>query len=323
MYSCRCLIFLGVIVFTFQEDEEQVIESNLRNTTSWFRQVCTLTQRSFLNMTRDIGYYWLRIIFYIAVSICIGTLFFHIGTNSNSILARAKCVSFIYGFMICLSCGGLPFFIEELKVNNWSFSLSKGNEILRFESRSSVKLSHLLSHQINPDMSNRNHSCKFITTRHNWHGRISLVTGLPNHSFGNRRSWSLKFMLCYVIYLLTNLRKNQVFYSERSKGHYGEAAFVLSNIISSFPFLLLISLSCGIIIYFMVQFHPGLNSCAFFCINLFCCLSVVESCIMAVAAVVPNMMMGIGVGTGVIVSESLICFLLIYEWIFVRTRWLI
>jgi ABC-type multidrug transport system permease subunit len=93
-----------------------------------------------------------------------------------------------------------------------------------------------------------------------------------------------------------------VFYGERSKGHCEEAAFVISNIISSFPFLLLVSLSSGIIIYFMVQFHPGVTNCAFFCINLFCCLSVVESCIMVVAAVVPNVMMGIGAGTGFIVS---------------------
>ncbi|KAK7378131.1 hypothetical protein VNO80_03568 [Phaseolus coccineus] len=186
-------------------NEEQGIKSYIGSTTTWRKQLCTLTKRSFLNMTRDIGYYWLRIIFYIMVGISIGTLFFHIGTENNSILARAKCVSFIYGFMIILSCGGLPFFIEELKV----------------------------------------------------------------------------------------------FYGERSKGHYGEAVFVVSNIISSFPFLVLTSLSSGTIIYFMVQFHPGLTNCAFFCINLFCCLSVVECCIMVVASLVPNVLMGIGTGTGV------------------------
>lgn len=102
---------------------------------------------------------------------------------------------------------------------------------------------------------------------------------------------------------VSNHNENQVFYGERSKGHYGEAAFVVSNIISSFPFLVLTSLSSGIIIYFMVQFHPGLSNCAFFCINLFCCLSVVECCIMIVASVVPNVLMGIGTGTGVIVSK--------------------
>ncbi|WJX78382.1 hypothetical protein P8452_61611 [Trifolium repens] len=188
--------------------EEEATNSNIvRSSANWWKQLSTLTKRSSLNMRRDLGYYWLRIIFYILTGITIGTLFFHIGTGNSSILARGKCVSFIYGFMIALSCGGLPFFIEELKV----------------------------------------------------------------------------------------------FYGERSKGHCEEAAFVISNIISSFPFLLLVSLSSGLIIYFMVQFHPGVTNCVFFCINLFCCLSVVESCIMVVAAVVPNVMMGIGAGTGFII----------------------
>ncbi|KAG5055111.1 hypothetical protein GLYMA_03G135200v4 [Glycine max] len=205
--SSKLMIDARKRIEQLKPNEEQEIKPYIGSSTTWRKQLYTLTERSFLNMTRDIGYYWLRIVFYILVGITIGTLFFHIGTGNNSILARGKCVSFIYGFMICLSCGGLPFFIEELKV----------------------------------------------------------------------------------------------FYGERSKGHYGEAAFVVSNIISSFPFLVLTSLSSGIIIYFMVQFHPGLSNCAFFCINLFCCLSVVECCIMIVASVVPNVLMGIGTGTGVIV----------------------
>ncbi|XP_045797656.1 ABC transporter G family member 15-like [Trifolium pratense] len=187
---------------------EILCNSNIvRSSANWWKQLSTLTKRSFLNMNRDLGYYWLRIIFYILTGITIGTLFFHIGTGNSSILARGKCVSFIYGFMISMSCGGLPFFIVELKV----------------------------------------------------------------------------------------------FYGERSKGHCGEAAFVISNLISSFPFLLLVSISSGVVIYFMVQFHPGFENCTFFCINLFCCLSVVESCIMVVAAIIPNVMTGIGTGTGFII----------------------
>jgi hypothetical protein len=97
--------------------EEEATNSNIaRSSANWWKQLSTLTKRSFLNMNRDLGYYWLRIIFYILTGITIGTLFFHIGTDNSSILARGKCVSFIYGFMIALSCGGLPFFIEELKV---------------------------------------------------------------------------------------------------------------------------------------------------------------------------------------------------------------
>jgi hypothetical protein len=97
--------------------EEEATNSNIvRSGAEWWKQLFTLTKRSSLNMRRDLGYYWLRIIFYILTGITIGTLFFHIGTGNSSILARGKCVSFIYGFMIALSCGGLPFFIEELKV---------------------------------------------------------------------------------------------------------------------------------------------------------------------------------------------------------------
>lgn len=95
-----------------------------------------------------------------------------------------------------------------------------------------------------------------------------------------------------------------MFYGERSKGHYGDGVFVLSNILSSFPFLVLTALFSGTIIYYMVQFHPGLSNFAFFCINLFCCLSVVEGCVMVVASLVPNVLMGIGIGTGVVVSKS-------------------
>lgn len=98
--------------------EEKVIESDVRSSVTWRKQLSTLTKRSYINMTRDLGYYWLRIIFYIMIGISIGTLFYHIGTDNNSILARGKLISFIYGFMICLSCGGLPFFIEELKVKS-------------------------------------------------------------------------------------------------------------------------------------------------------------------------------------------------------------
>ncbi|KAK7396229.1 hypothetical protein VNO78_17087 [Psophocarpus tetragonolobus] len=114
--SSKLMINARKKIQQLKHNEEQEIKRYIGSTTTWRKQLCTLTKRSFLNMTRDIGYYWLRIVFYMLVGITIGTLFFHIGTGNNSILARGKCVSFIYGFMICLSCGGLPFFIEELKV---------------------------------------------------------------------------------------------------------------------------------------------------------------------------------------------------------------
>ncbi|KAL9336342.1 hypothetical protein Peur_070830 [Populus x canadensis] len=97
------------------------------------------------------------------------------------------------------------------------------------------------------------------------------------------------------------IQETSVFRRERLGGDYGEAVLVLSNFFSSFPFLLAISLLSGTIIYYMVKFHPGFPHYAFFCINLFCCLSVIETCMMIVASLVPNVLMGIGIGTGVIV----------------------
>lgn len=84
--------------------------------TNMLKQLCTLTHRSFLNMFRDIGYSWLRIVFYILVSVSVGFLDFNIGTSNGAILSRSKCDLFIYGFMDFLCLGGLPFFLEELKV---------------------------------------------------------------------------------------------------------------------------------------------------------------------------------------------------------------
>ncbi|CAL1385694.1 unnamed protein product [Linum trigynum] len=81
----------------------------------WWSQFCTLTHRSSLHMCRDLGYYWLRIFFYIMVALSTGTLEFDIGTSSAAVIARGKVDGFLYGLMICLSIGGLPFFLDEIK----------------------------------------------------------------------------------------------------------------------------------------------------------------------------------------------------------------
>lgn len=99
----------------------------------------------------------------------------------------------------------------------------------------------------------------------------------------------------------------QVFSRERLNGHYGVAAFVIGNSLSSLPFLLLISVVSGSIVYFMVQLHPGWDHFLFFVLMLFACVACVESLMMAVASVVPNFLMGIITGAGIqvqIISPS-------------------
>ncbi|QHN82875.1 hypothetical protein HN51_059467 [Arachis hypogaea] len=88
---------------------------------TWWKQLRTLTKRSFVNMCKDVGYYWLRIIIYIIVSICVGTIYFDIGYSYTSILARVACGAFISGFMTFMSIGGFPSFIEEMKLGYYYF----------------------------------------------------------------------------------------------------------------------------------------------------------------------------------------------------------
>lgn len=76
-------------------------------------------------MCRDMGYYWVRIIVYILLSLCVGTIFYRLGTNYTSIFARGACAGFISGFMTFMSIGGFPSFLEEMKVR----VISKGDFI--------------------------------------------------------------------------------------------------------------------------------------------------------------------------------------------------
>lgn len=52
-------------------------------------QAYTLTKRSFVNMSRDFGYYWLRLVIYIVVTVCIGTIYLNVGTGYTSILVNS------------------------------------------------------------------------------------------------------------------------------------------------------------------------------------------------------------------------------------------
>nr|CAD1836251.1 unnamed protein product [Ananas comosus var. bracteatus] len=83
---------------------------------SFCMQAFTLTKRSFVNMSRDFGYYWLRLVIYLVVTICIGTIYLNVGTGYSSILARGACASFVFGFVTFMSIGGFPSFVEDMKV---------------------------------------------------------------------------------------------------------------------------------------------------------------------------------------------------------------
>lgn len=172
---------------------------------SWWKQLKTLTRRSFTNMCRDIGYYWLRIMIYIVVSLCVGSIYFNVGNSYNAIWARASCGAFISGFMSFMSIGGFPSFVEEVLV----------------------------------------------------------------------------------------------FYHERQNGHYGVAVYTVSNFLSAFPFLVAVSTATTSITYFMLKAHRDFAHYAYFAISIYTGVTAVESIMMVVASLVPNFLMGIISGAGI------------------------
>ncbi|KAL9261680.1 ABC transporter G family member 15-like protein [Drosera capensis] len=172
---------------------------------SWLKQLSVLTQRSFINMFRDVGYYWARLVTYIIVSLCVGTVFYNVGTTYTSILARGASGAFVSGFMVFMSIGGFPSFIEELKVFN--------------------------------------------------------------------REWV--------------------------SGYYGVAVYIVSNFLSSFPYLLAVSVVSAAICFYMV-YKQSFSQFIYYALILLGCISVVESCMMVVASLVSNYLMGVITGTGVI-----------------------
>ncbi|XP_020222754.1 ABC transporter G family member 11 [Cajanus cajan] len=87
-----------------------------RGHAGFLNQCLALTERSFLNMYRDLGYYWLRLVIYIALAITLGTVFYNLGTSYDSIKDRGSLVAFINGFITFMTIGGFPSFVEVMKV---------------------------------------------------------------------------------------------------------------------------------------------------------------------------------------------------------------
>ncbi|KAF7112841.1 hypothetical protein RHSIM_RhsimUnG0188300 [Rhododendron simsii] len=83
---------------------------------SFFTQCLVLTKRSSVNMSRDVGYYWLRLAIYIALAVGLGTLFYGVGTSYSSIRPRGALLMFITSFLTFMAIGGFPSFVEDMKV---------------------------------------------------------------------------------------------------------------------------------------------------------------------------------------------------------------
>ncbi|CAJ2678128.1 unnamed protein product [Trifolium pratense] len=177
-----------------------------KNHADFLTQCLILTRRSFVNMYREAGYYWLRLLIFGVLALSLGTMFFHIGSSNESIQARASLLVFVVTFVTFITVGGFPSFVEDMKV----------------------------------------------------------------------------------------------FERERLNGHYGVSAFTIGNTLSSIPFLLLMSLIPGPLVYYLVGLHQGHEQFVYFISMLFISVFLVEGLMMIVASMVPNFLMGIIVGSGIL-----------------------
>ncbi|KAI3929371.1 hypothetical protein MKW92_005105 [Papaver armeniacum] len=107
--------------------EGRVLEKGSQ--TNFFTQSFILTRRSFVNMYRDLGYYWLRLGVYVLVSVCLGTIFYDIGHSFGSIQARGSMLMFVATLLTFMSIGGFPSFTEDMMIKRalWCWLFVIGN----------------------------------------------------------------------------------------------------------------------------------------------------------------------------------------------------
>ncbi|CAD5177235.1 unnamed protein product, partial [Musa acuminata subsp. malaccensis] len=89
-----------------------------RSQASFFTQTRVLTRRSFVNMYRDFGYYWLRFAIYIALCLCVGSIYYDVGHSFGSIQAckSGSMLMFTAAFLTFMAIGGFPSFVEDMKI---------------------------------------------------------------------------------------------------------------------------------------------------------------------------------------------------------------
>lgn len=91
-----------------------------------------------------------------------------------------------------------------------------------------------------------------------------------------------------------------MFQRERLNGHYGVAAYTIGHTFSCIPFLLLMSLIPGAIVYYLTRLNRGGLHFLYFASVLFISVSLVESSMMIVACMLPNFLMGMITVAGIL-----------------------
>ena len=99
----------------------------------------------------------------------------------------------------------------------------------------------------------------------------------------------------------------QIFLRERLNGYYGVSTFTVANTLASLPFIFLIAVVSSVTLYWIVGLNPAGGAVIYFILDLFLSLVVVESIMMAIAPIVPNFLMGIAAGAGLLGFYMIVC----------------
>ncbi|KAK6163410.1 hypothetical protein DH2020_000274 [Rehmannia glutinosa] len=145
-------------------------------------KIAVLTWRSLLIMSREWKYYWLRLILYMFLALCIGTVFSGLGHSLSSVGTRVGAIFIFVSFTSLLSIAGVPAQLKEIKI----------------------------------------YTC------------------------------------------------------EEANQHSGTLVFLIGQLLSSIPFLFLLSISTSLVFYFLIGLRDDFSLLMYFALNFFMCLLVNE-----------------------------------------------
>ena len=101
--------------------------------------------------------------------------------------------------------------------------------------------------------------------------RLSILhwrdEGKQPHSWNYMEKMSTEDFLSSHFNLMIFPPLKQIFYRERLNGYYRVAIYILSNFLSSFPFLVAIAISKGTITYYMVKFRQEFSYYVYYCLK--------------------------------------------------------
>lgn len=154
-------------------------------------RIAVFTWRSLLIMSREWKYFWLRLVLYMLLTLCVGTVFSGLRHSLSSVVTRVAAIFVFVSFTSFLSIAGVPAHMKEVEI----------------------------------------YAC------------------------------------------------------EESNQHSGAIVFLLGQLLSSIPFLFLISISSSLIFYFLIGLRDEFSLLMYFVLNFFMCLLVNEGLVLVVASV--------------------------------------